>query len=256
MSAKQTLALSKTQFGLVCAAFIANLVFIPSISTHLMQGTWGGHSVMTRLPNSLVSVLGFPVYSYTLITWHAAAALSLAAAMFVQFVLAHRTERSDRAVAFHKALGPVVLCTLLPVFLLFALALSLCVIHTPFNHVMFTVLPLMIFYAIFRALIGLWRGDRELHADSMFLAFMLLESAPVYRIVMFAFLSFGGAPLAPNGEPVDGGAAIRTVIVLAMLTLGYWSCGRLRRNWLPLVLLGSVLVLSLTFLPWSLTGAP
>ena len=256
MSTKQTLALSRTQFRLICFAFIANLVFIPSISTHVMQGTWGGHSAMNHLPDSMVSLLGFSVESYTLIAWHAAAALALAAAMFAQFVLAHREVRSARAVAVHRVLGPLILVTLLPVFLFFALALSLAVIHTPFNHVMFTVLPVMILYAVVRALIGLRRGDRVLHADSMFLAFMLLESAPVYRIVMFFFLWLGGPVLAPNGEPVDGGALFRTLIVLALLTFGYWSAGRLRRNLLPLVLIGSVLALSLVFLPWSLAGAP
>ena len=121
---------------------------------------------------------------------------------------------------------------------------------------MFTVLPVMIFYAVVRALMGLWHGDQVLHADSMFLAFMLLESAPVYRIVMFFFLWLGGPVLAPNGEPVDGGALFRTLIVLALLTFGYWSAGRLRRNLLPLVLIDSVLALSLVFLPWSLAGAP
>ena len=82
MSTKQTLALSRTQFRLICFAFIANLVFIPSISTHVMQGTWGGHAAMNHLPDSVVSLLGFSVESYTLIAWHAAAALALAAAMF------------------------------------------------------------------------------------------------------------------------------------------------------------------------------
>ena len=254
--AQNTLSLSRTQFWLVCFVFTANLVFIPSISTHVMHGTWGGHSMMTHLPDSLVSFLGFSVYSYTLITWHAAAAFTLAAALFVQFVLAHRQVRSDRAVAVHRTLGPIILCTLLPVFLLFALSLSLYVIHTPFNHLMFTVLPVMIVYAVFRALVGLRRGDRDLHADSMFLAFILLESAPVYRLVMFVSLWLGRPLLAPNGDPVDAGALFRTLIVLALLTLGYWSCGRLRRNLFPLALLGAVLVFSLTLLPWSLTGAP
>ena len=62
--------------------------------------------------------------------------------------------------------------------------------------------------------------------------------------------------LAPNGEPVDGGALFRTVIVLSLLTLGYWSCGRLRRNLLPLALIGLVLIGSLLFLPWSLDSVP
>ena len=73
---------------------------------------------------------------------------------------------------------------------------------------------------------------------------------------MFVIARLGGPLLAPNGEPVDAGAMFRTVIVLALLALGYWSCGRLRRNLLPLVIIGSVLLCSLAFLPWSLDGAP
>ncbi len=255
-SAKESLSLTRTQFGIVCFAFIANLVFIPTISTHVTYGKWGIHSTATYLPDSLVSFLGFTVSSYTLITWHAAAALTLAAAMFAQFVLAHRKVRSDSAIAAHRTLGPIILCTLLPAFLLFSLSLSLLVIQTPFNRVMFTVLPVMILYAIFRALVGLRRGDRDLHADSMFLAFILLESAPIYRTSMFVFTWLGEPLLAQNGEPVNEGALIRTLIVLALLTLGYWSCRRLRRNLFPLALLGSVLALSLALLPWSLAGAP
>ena len=114
----------------------------------------------------------------------------------------------------------------------------------------------MIIFAIVRALVGLRRGDRDLHADSMFLAFMLLESAPIYRIVMFVVARLGGQGLAPNGEPIDAGALFRTVIVLVLLAVGYWSCRRLRQNAFPLAIIGSVLVLSLAFLPWSLTGAP
>ena len=209
-----------------------------------------------QLPDLEVSILGMSVSSYTLITWHAAAAFVLAAALFSQFILARRGVHSARLVAAHRAIGPVILCTLLPAFIIFALSLSLWVISTPFNRVMFTLLPVMILYAIARALVGLRRGDRDLHADSMFLAFILLEAAPIYRIVMFVFSRLGGKVLAPNGEPVDGGALFRTVLVLLLLVLGYWSCGRLRRNLLPMALIGLVLVGALVFLPWSLDGAP
>ena len=255
-SARQTLSLSRGQFGLVCFAFVSNLVFIPSVSQFVAGGTWGGRSATTQLPNTEESVLGLSVWSYTLITCHAVAAFALAAALFTQFVLTRRGAGSARAAAAHRALGPVILCTLLPAFVLFALSLSLWVIRTPFNRVMFTVLPVMIVYAVVRALVGLRRGDRDLHADSMFLAFMLLEAAPIYRIVMFVIARLGGQVLAPNGEPVDAGALMRTVVVLALLALGYWSCGRLRRNLLPMAIIGSVLACSLAFLPWSLDGAP
>jgi hypothetical protein len=254
--AKSTPSLSRTQFVLVCVAFTSNLVFIPSVSHFVRNGTWGGGSAAMQLPDPEVSILGMSVSSYTLITWHAAAALVLAAALFSQFVLARRGVRSERLAAAHRTLGPVILCTLLPGFVIFALSLSLWVIRTPFNRVMFTLLPAMIVFAIVRALVGLRRGDRDLHADSMFLAFMLLEAAPIFRIVMFVFSRLGGQVLAPNGEPVDAGALFRTVIVLVLLALGYWSCGRLRRNALPMSLIGLVLLGALVFLPWSLDGAP
>ncbi len=253
---KQTLSLSRTQSVLVCVAFTANLVFIPSVSHFVKNGTWGGGTTALILPDPEVSVFGVSVASYTLMTWHGAAAFALAAGFFTQIVLARLGNRSARLVAAHRVVGPVILCTLLPAFVIFALALSLFVIHSPFNMVMFTVLPVMIVFGVVRGLVGLRRGDRDLHADSMFLAFILLESAPIFRIVMFVFAQLGGQVLAPNGEPVDGGALFRTVIVLSLLTLGYWSCGRLRRNLLPLALIGLVLIGSLLFLPWSLDSVP
>jgi hypothetical protein len=253
---KDTLSLSRTQFVLICVAFTANLVFIPSVSHFVKNGTWGGGTAATQLPDPNISILGMTVPSYTLITIHALAAFVLAAAFFSQIFLSRRGVRSPRLIAVHRALGPLILCTLLPVFVIFALSLSLWVIRTPFNRVMFTVLPVMIVYAVIRALVGLRRGDRDLHADSMFLAFILLESAPIYRIVMFIVARLGGQVLAPNGEPVDAGAMFRTVIVLSLLTLGFWSCRRLRRNLLPLALIGGVLLGAVIFLPWSLDGAP
>ena len=249
-------SLSRTQFVLVCMAFVSNLVFIPSVSYFVRNRTWGGGTTAMQLPDPEESILGLSVSSYTLITWHAVAAFVLAAALFGQFILVRRGAGSDRLVAVHRAIGPIILFTLLPVFLVLALSLSLWVIRTPFNRVMFTLLPVMIVYAIARALVGLRRGDRDLHADSMFLAFILLEAAPFYRIVMFVIARLGGQVLAPNGEPVDGGALFRTVIVLLLLTLGYWSCGRLRRNVLPMALIGIVLLGALAFLPWSLDSAP
>ncbi|MEI8056194.1 MAG: hypothetical protein WCI29_02250 [Actinomycetes bacterium] len=254
--AKETLSLSKVQFGLVCFAFSANLVFIPSVSHYLLGRTWGGRSAAMQLPNTEEFLLGISVWSYTLITWHAAAAFLLAVALFTQFNLTHRGVRSARVVAAHRIIGPVILCTLLPAFVLLALSLSLWVIRTPFNRVLFTVLPVMIVYAIVRALVGLLRGDRDLHADSMFLAFMLLESAPIYRIVMFVIARLDGQVLAPNGEPVNAGALFRTVVVLGLVAVGYWSAGRLRRNLLPLMLILAIVLASLAFLPWSLTSAP
>ncbi|CAB5041380.1 MAG: hypothetical protein F2911_12385 [Actinobacteria bacterium] len=253
---KDTHSLSRTQFVLVCAAFSANLVFIPSVSNFVKNGTWGGGSTTMHLPDHDVSILGTSVSSYTLITGHAVAALVLAVALFSQFILARRGVRSERLVAAHRAIGPVILCTLLPAFVVLALSLSLWVIRTPFNRVMFTLLPVMIVFGVVRALVGLRRGDRALHADSMFLAFMLLESAPVFRIVMFVFARLGGQVLAPNGEPVNAGALFRTVLVLSLLALGYWSCRRLRRNLLPLGLIGLVLLGAVVFLPWSLDSAP
>lgn len=253
---RQRHSLSRTQFVLVCVAFTANLVFIPSVSYFIKKGTWGGGASAMTLPDLELSILGVPVESYTLIAWHAAAAFALAGAFFIQIVLARRRYRSTRLMAAHRILGVVMVCTLLPAFVVLALALSLFVIGTPFNMVMFTLLPVMIVYGVVRGLFGLRRGDRDLHADSMFLAFMLLESAPIFRIVMFVYAQLGGQVLAPNGEPVDSGALFRTVIVLSLLTLGYWSCGRLRRNLLPLLLIALVLIGALAFLPWSLFSAP
>lgn len=49
---------------------------------------------------------------------------------------------------------------------------------------------------------------------------------------------------------------VRTVIVLVVLALGFWSCHRLRRCLLPMAIIAGVLVGALAFLPWSLNSAP
>ena len=131
----------------MCVAFTANLVFIPSVSHFIKNGTWGGGTTALILPDPEVSIFGVSVASYTLKTWHGAAAFALAAGFFTQIVLARRGNRSARLVAVHRVVGPVILCTLLPAFVIFALSLSLFVIHSPFNMVMFTLLPVMIVFA-------------------------------------------------------------------------------------------------------------
>ena len=90
------------------------------------------------LPDPEVSILGMSVESYPLITWLAAAAFALAAGFFIQIILARRGNRSARLVAVHRVIGPVIL---------------------------FTLLPVMIVFGVFRGLVGLRRGDRDLHAD-------------------------------------------------------------------------------------------
>ena len=249
-------SLSKVQFVMICFAFASNLVFVPIVSDYLAAGQWGVKGTSQVIPNKTQHVFGIPISTNAIIIIHASAAMLLAVSFAIQMILIHRRNRTPRATAAHRTVGIATMCVTAPLFLLVATVVCFTVIQTPFNRALYLVLPVMIAFALVAGMIGHRAGDKIRHADSMFLAIILLEAAPVFRIVDFLLIKAGQTVIASNGETADSGVILRTVIVLAILTVGYQSAGRLRRNVLPLAVISSVLVGSLIFLPWAWAGAP
>ena len=249
-------ALSRTQFWLLCVAFASNLIFVPIFGNYAKTDQWGARGTTEIIPNNQLDVLGVHVSTNTLILCHASAALLLAACFLVQFILIRSKGRTPGRMAAHRTVGTVTLCGTAPLYAFFAVLLCFYVIQTPFNRVMYLFLPVMIAYGLVVGFMGYRRGDRIRHADSMFLAVLLLESAPIYRVIAIGMIKAGVQVIAPNGETIDGGAIIRTIVVLILLVVGYLSAHRLKRNLLPLGVITTVFVGSLLFLPWAWDGAP
>ncbi len=249
-------AISRTQFWLLCFAFASNIIFVPIFSNYAKTDKWGARGTTEIIPNNQLDVFGVHVSTNTLILCHATAALLLAACFLVQFILIRSKERTPRRMAAHRTMGTVTLCGTAPLYALFATLLCFYVIQTPFNRVMYFFLPVMIAYALIVGFMGYRSGDRIRHADSMFLAVLLLESAPIYRIIALVMIKAGVQLIAPNGETINGAAIIRTAVVLILLVAGYLSAHRLKRNLVPLGLITAVFIGSLLFLPWAWTGAP
>ena len=253
---QSSFALSRTQFWLLCVAFASNIIFVPIFGNYAKTDQWGARGTTEIIPNNPLDVLGVHVSTNTLILCHATAALLLATCFLVQFILIRSKQRTPRRMAAHRIVGTVTLCGTAPLYVFFATLLCFYVIQTPFNRAMYLFLPVMITYGLIVGLMGYRRGDRIRHADSMFLAVLLLESAPIYRVIAVVLIKAGVQMIAPNGETIDGAAIIRTIVVLILLVVGYVSAHRLKRNLLPLGLITAVFAGSLLFLPWAWDGAP
>ena len=250
-------SLSKMQFIMICVAFGSNLVFIPIVSNYLEAGHWGVRGTQQIIPNKTLHLLfGISLSSNLLIIIHASAAMLLAASFATQLVLIHRRQRTQRGIAGHRIVGIATMAVTGPLFVIAATVVCFTIIQTPLNRTLYLLLPVMITYALIMGMKGHRDGDKIRHADSMFLAIILLEAAPVFRVIAFIMIKTGRIVIAPNGETVNSGVILRTIALVIILVVGYHSARRLRRNLFPLAVISVVLIASLVLLPFAWNGAP
>lgn len=252
------LALNSVQKAFIFFGLAAHVIFIPTIQGYLTAGQWGSPRVGWIIPNRVFDIHGLMVHADAIITAHAISVYFLLILMLAQFGIMVYAKRSSTLISIHRVIGTITFCVALPIFCLFAGTLTAYSIQTPFNKVLFGILPVLIFYAMCKGVYEIRKGNLLLHADAMFLAFTLLNAGPIYRIAAAILLFVTHEPFSTSitKDPNDSGAILRTLIVLMMLVVSYYSSGRLRKNVFPIAALLGVLVLSLIFLPWNFDGAP
>lgn len=252
------LALNSFQKALIFFGLASHVIFIGTIKHYLATGEWGAPKIGWIIPDRIFDIHGLIVHADTLITAHAITVYLLLALMLAQFGMMVYSKRSSKIIHAHRIIGTTAFCFALPVFCLFAGLLTAYSIQTPFNKALFGILPVLIFYAMCKGVYEMRRGNLLLHADAMFLAFTLLNAGPIYRVAAGILIFATNEPFSTSvtKDPNDGGAIMRTVIVLIMLIVSYYSSGRLRQNIFPIAVLLGALVLSLLFLPWAFDGAP
>ena len=249
---------SLVQRWIIIIGLISHVIFIPTIHLYLTNHVWGASALSWKIPNRIINVYGYDISAYTMITGHVITSYLLLVSMLFQFSLMLLFRRSSKLIIIHRIVGSITTLIFLPLFCLFALFCSLFVIITPFNKILFAILPLMITYGMLRAVIEIHKGSKINHADGMYLAIICLNAAPFFRLIAGLFFILGFPAISVNGnhEPDDYGALLRTIFLIVALTISYWSVGRLKKNLYPILALLSILLFALQYSPWQFFGTP
>lgn len=250
--------LSSTQRLIIMIGLISHVVFIPTIHLYLTNHIWGGSLLSWTIANRIINVYGYDISTYSIITGHVITSYLLLLSMIFQFSLMLLFTNSSTLIIIHRIVGSITTMIFLPLFCLCALTCSFFVIVTPFNKILFGVLPLMITYGMLRGVFEIHKGSKIKHVDGMYLAIICLNAAPFFRLIVGLFFLLGLPTISVSGnhEPDDYGALLRTTFLILALTISYWSVGRLKKNIYPIVALFLVLLLSLKYSPWQFFGTP
>ena len=242
----------------VCFGLVAHLIFFPTFLNYFKTGTWGYPRVGWIVPDRIVEIAGMTIHTNTLITGHVLSTYFLLIFILCQFFMMLFLKRSANLIQAHRVVGSISVGLILPVFCLFAAGVSFYVILTPFNKILFAVLPVVIVYAIFNGLLAIKSGNRESHVDSMYTALIVVNAAPIYRFAagILTLVGHEGVSTSASQEPNDSGAILRTILVILILVISYYSAGRLRKNIVPIAALLLVLIGAMLLVPWDFSGAP
>jgi hypothetical protein len=117
-------------------------------------------------------------------------------------------------------------------------------------------LPLIIAECLIASIRSAIAGKFTRHVDYAYSAFIVLCSAALYRFsCLFIWLDRGSHTTASQA-PVDGAAILTYIILILFIVIPIAIIGRLKQNFLPIITLASVLILSMIFVPWQFFGAP
>ena len=206
-------------------------------------GHWGSARLNWIIANRLLDLGLFQISSNALIGVHVLTSYCLYFGLLLQICLMSFAPRKKVTITLHRAIGLTVVCLALPAFVVPALLLQTYLINNPLNHVLFSVIPLIVCYGLASAVCAIRSGNAAKHVDGVFVAVILLNAPPIFRIATAA-LYLTGSPadmLIIDNEPNPLLAMIRTVIIIFILTISFISTGRLRQNWVPVLLLAAVL---------------
>jgi hypothetical protein len=232
----------------------ANTIFIPSIKEWYFTTTWGVGNYY--VPSRMVYPLGVAVNSEHMVTIHAASALLLASLITFQWIYMLRKRRSANSIQLHRRIGAFTAFIVLPVMVISGILAAIYVLRTPFNQVTYAALPLIIAGCLIASIRSAIVGKFTQHVDYAYSAFIVLCSAALYRFsCLFIWLDRGSYTTASQA-PVDGAAILTYIILILFIVIPFAIIGRLRQNLIPVIILASVLVVSMIFVPWQFFGAP
>ena len=239
---------------MVGVVFATNLIFIPSVRHLLKFDVWGVFPY--EIPYRIVMPFGISISSTNLISIHALLAISLAFLMMIQFLSMMQPVRRSGLLSWHKKVGILSSCLLLPAYVVTAMVATIFVLKTPFNQFAYGLLPLLTIYYFFVGVQSVTRGFPNLHSQSMYIAFILLHSAPIYRCVCAVVYRFYGFYLSDMGLPIHGAAIITYVVLVILIVIPALTIHQLKIAGRSAALLLGLMGLAMLALPWDFFGTP
>ena len=240
---KQQRIFSNTQIFFICFGLLSHLIIFVTIFNFSQTGYWGSTRLNWIITNRLLDLGLFQISSNTLISIHVLTSYCLYFGLLLQICLMSFAPRKQITIALHRAIGSIIVCLALPAFVVPALLLQTYLIKNPLSQVLFSVIPLIVCYGLVSAVCAIRSGNAAKHVDGVFVAVILLNAPSIFRIATAA-LYLTGTPvdlLIIDNEPNPLLAMIRTVIIIVILTISFISTGRLRQNWIPILLLAAAL---------------
>jgi hypothetical protein len=223
---------SGTQLFFIGFGILAQLSFVETIKNYLKTGNWGYPRFGWTITNQIISIGWFDISSNSIITYHLMASYGLYLGLLLQICIMMFLKDSKNKLYIHKSLGFILVFIVLPIFLCFSLALDIFLIKNLTNKILMGIIPIMIFCSIVKSVLSIQYGNKNAHVDGIFTVLILLNAASVFRLLI-GVLFIAGVPveiLFANNEPNHIAAIARTLLVIAILTISFHSCNRLKQN--------------------------
>ena len=161
----------------------------------------------------------------------------------------------------HKVIGYSIIVISL-VFFMIGELISLVALKTPFNQVMYIILPWCVVFGIFGAIYLVRRNHIDRHITLVVHAIILLCSAAIYRCVFIGFAYFQTLTsnnhlkyinITPDQLPIDGVAIITYGLLILLCCLSMRQYKAISGYIIPATL-SLTLVYSLCCIPWFFFG--
>lgn len=244
--------LRPSQVIILIAAVACNLAFVPVFQKWVRFHEWGAYAF--TIPNEPISLFHLKFMATDVVSAHVMLSFLLLALLIFQ--MAWMSFRGNRKI--HKIVGTFSIFGVGLSFFVVSVFATIFVLKTPFNQVMYFVLPFVIQYELLRAYACARRRDFRQHIDAVFVATVILNSAPIYRMVLVAIYHVsGGHPIwTADQHPVDGAALVTFALLIALVVAPRLVGGEKYRLSLTPFALFLVLIVALATLPFEFFGAP
>ncbi len=235
---------SRTQLFFIGFGIFAQLSFVETIKNYLKTGNWGYPRLGWTITNRIISFGWFDLSSNSIITYHLMASYGLYLSLLLQIYIMLFFKYSKIKRYLHKTLGFIIVFLILPIFLCCSLSLDILLIKNLTNKILIGIIPILIFSSLVKSVLSIQSGNKNAHVDGIFTALILLNAASVFRLLIGA-LFIAGVPtglLFTDNEPNHIAAIARTLLVIAILIISFYSCNRLKQNSFTLIALTMALL--------------
>ena len=100
------------------------------------------------------------------------------------------------------------------------------------------------------------RGLPHLHSQSIYIAFVLLHSAPIYRCVCAIVYGLFGFYLSDMGIPIHGAAIVTYIVLVVLIVIPAFTTYQWKTAGTSAAMLLGLMGLAMLALPWDFFGTP